>query len=49
MVNFPVFADASEVVAFCPEVSLRSTPGYLYASLSRASHDSHTFLLLSPF
>ena len=29
MVNFPVFADASEVVAFRPEVSLRSTPGYL--------------------
>ena len=23
----------------CPRVSLRSTPGYLFATLSRASHD----------
>ena len=49
MVNFPVFTDefGGRVLSY-PRVSLRSTPGYSIASLSRASHVSLTFLLLSP-
>ena len=37
--RFPVFADDFVGMASYPEVSLRSTPGYLFAMLSRASHD----------
>ena len=28
-----------------PRVSLRSTPGYAYAALSRASHDAEAMLI----